>query len=118
MPVVAATVNVHDDKVIREMGDMVLNKIGRPGVVVLAGLLDERVSLQVSVSSELTRRGLRLGLGLVFDYGQGAPAARQQLLVSLVLHGEGIFSHVLLYSSIPGRAVFLLVPRRVSRSPC
>jgi alanyl-tRNA synthetase len=61
VPVVAATVNVHDDKVIREMGDMVLNKIGRPGVVVLAGLLDERVSLQVSVSSELTRRGLHAG---------------------------------------------------------
>jgi alanyl-tRNA synthetase len=61
VPVVAATVEVPDDKVIREMGDMVLNKIGRPGVVVLAGLLDERVSLQVSVSSELTRRGLHAG---------------------------------------------------------
>ena len=61
VPVVAATVDVHDDKVIREMGDMVLDKIGRPGVVVLAGLLDERVSLQVSVSSELTKRGLHAG---------------------------------------------------------
>ncbi|HEX7735260.1 MAG TPA: alanine--tRNA ligase [Ktedonobacteraceae bacterium] len=61
VPVVAATVDVPDDKVIREMGDMVLSKIGRPGVVVLAGLLDERVSLQVSVSSELTRRGLHAG---------------------------------------------------------
>lgn len=61
VPVVAATVEIPDDKVIREMGDMVLNKIGRPGVVVLAGLLDERVSLQVSVSSELTRRGLHAG---------------------------------------------------------
>ena len=38
-----------------------INKIGRPGVVVLAGLLDERVSLQVSVSAELTRRGLHAG---------------------------------------------------------
>jgi alanyl-tRNA synthetase len=61
VPVVAASVDVPDDKVIREMGDMVLNKIGRPGVVVLAGLLDERVSLQVSVSTELTRRGLHAG---------------------------------------------------------
>lgn len=61
VPVVAASVDVPDDKVIREMGDMVLNKIGRPGVVVLAGLLDERVSLQVSVSAELTRRGLHAG---------------------------------------------------------
>lgn len=61
VPVVAATVEIPDDKAIREMGDMVLNKIGRPGVVVLAGLLNERVSLQVSVSSELTRRGLHAG---------------------------------------------------------
>jgi alanyl-tRNA synthetase len=61
VPVVAASVDVPDDKVIREMGDMVLNKIGRPGVVVLAGVLDERVSLQVSVSPELTKRGLHAG---------------------------------------------------------
>jgi alanyl-tRNA synthetase len=61
IPVVAASVDVPDDKVIREMGDMVLNKIGRPGVVVLAGVLDERVSLQVSVSPELTKRGLHAG---------------------------------------------------------
>ncbi len=61
VPVVAASVDVPDDKVIREMGDMVLNKIGRPGVVVLAGMLDERVSLQVSVSPELTKRGLHAG---------------------------------------------------------
>ncbi|HEY3992412.1 MAG TPA: alanine--tRNA ligase [Ktedonobacteraceae bacterium] len=61
VPVVAATVDAPDDKVFREMGDMVLAKIGRPGVVVLAGLLDERVSLQVSVSAELTKRGLHAG---------------------------------------------------------
>jgi alanyl-tRNA synthetase len=61
VPVVATGVDVPDDKVIREMGDMVLAKIGRPGVVVLAGLLDERVSLQVSVSPELTKRGLHAG---------------------------------------------------------
>ncbi|HEU5377936.1 MAG TPA: alanine--tRNA ligase [Ktedonobacteraceae bacterium] len=61
VPVVATSVEVPDDKMIREMGDMVLNKIGRPGVVVLASNLDERVGLQVSVSPELTRRGLHAG---------------------------------------------------------
>ena len=61
VPVVATTVDVPDDKVIREMGDQVLHKIGRPGVVVLAGTLDERISLQVSVSPELTKRGLHAG---------------------------------------------------------
>ncbi|MGH2478893.1 MAG: alanine--tRNA ligase, partial [Ktedonobacteraceae bacterium] len=61
VPVVATSVEVPDDKVIREMGDMVLNKIGRPGVVVLAGTFDERVGLQVSVSPELTKRGLHAG---------------------------------------------------------
>ena len=61
VPVVATSVEVPDDKVIREMGDMVLNKIGRPGVVVLAGTFDERVGLQVSISPELTKRGLHAG---------------------------------------------------------
>lgn len=61
VPVVAASVDTPDEKVIREMGDMVLNELGRPGVVVLAGVLDERVSLQVSVSPELTKRGLHAG---------------------------------------------------------
>lgn len=61
IPVVATSVNVPDDKVIREMGDMVLSKLGQAGVVVLAGVLDERVGLQVSVSPELTRRGLHAG---------------------------------------------------------
>jgi alanyl-tRNA synthetase len=61
VPVVAASVDVPDEKVIREMGDLVLQELGRPGVVVLAGVLDERVSLQVSVSPQLTRRGLHAG---------------------------------------------------------
>src|SRR5258706_1270312 len=106
VPVVAATVDVPDDRVLREMGEMVLSKLGRPGVVVLAGnsapirpanaasasslkdasatllsQLDsvsadaqgvrsaqagrkenaERVGIHVSVSPELTRRGLHAG---------------------------------------------------------
>lgn len=61
VPVVAASVDAPDERMIREMGEMVLHEIGRPGVVVLAGVLDERVSLQVSVSPELTRRGLHAG---------------------------------------------------------
>ena len=83
VPVVAASVEVPDDRVIREMGDMVLNKIGRPGVVVLAGVLDERVSLQVSVSPELTKRGLHAGrlAGLVGQKlggkGGGRPESAQ-----------------------------------------
>lgn len=83
VPVVATSVNVPDDKVIREMGDMVLNKIGRPGVVVLAGVFDERVGLQVSVSPELTRRGIHAGkiAGLVGQKlggkGGGRPESAQ-----------------------------------------
>jgi alanyl-tRNA synthetase len=61
VPVVAASVDVPDEKMMREMGDMVLQELGRPAVVVLAGVLDERVSLQVSVSPQLTRRGLHAG---------------------------------------------------------
>jgi alanyl-tRNA synthetase len=61
VPVVAATVDVPDDRVLREMGEMVLSKLGRPGVVVLAGNYAERVGIQVNVSPELTRRGLHAG---------------------------------------------------------
>ena len=59
--VVAASVDVPDEKVLREMGDMVLNKLETPGVVVLAGTFQDRVGIQVSVSPELTRRGLHAG---------------------------------------------------------
>jgi alanyl-tRNA synthetase len=59
--VVATTVDTPDDKVLREMGDMVLHKLNRPGVVVLASSYPERVSLQVSVSPELTKRGVHAG---------------------------------------------------------
>ncbi len=61
VPVVATSVDVPDEKVLREMGDMVLNKLELPGVVVLAGIFQDRVGIQVSVSSELTRQGLHAG---------------------------------------------------------
>ncbi len=61
VPVVAAAVNVPDEKVLREMGDMVRNKLSRPGVVVVASTYDERVGIQVSVDPALTKRGLHAG---------------------------------------------------------
>jgi alanyl-tRNA synthetase len=61
VPVVATVASVPDERLLREMGDMVLRRLGRPGVVVLAGNLDERVGLQVSVSPELIKRGLHAG---------------------------------------------------------
>jgi alanyl-tRNA synthetase len=61
IPVVAATVQVADDKVLREMGDMVRNKLAQPGVVVLASQSDERIAIQVSVDAALTKRGLHAG---------------------------------------------------------
>ncbi len=61
IPVVAATVQATDDKVLREMGDMVRSKLTQPGVVVLASPFDERIALQVSVDAALTKRGLHAG---------------------------------------------------------
>ncbi len=61
VPVIAATVSVPDDKVLREMGDIVRSKLASPGVVVLASVFDERVGIQVSVDSALTKRGLHAG---------------------------------------------------------
>ncbi len=59
--VIAVTADAPDDRVLREMGDMVRSKLGRPGVVVLAATFDERVSIQVSVDQALTKRGLHAG---------------------------------------------------------
>ena len=61
VPVIAAAISVPDDKLLREMGDTVLRKLERPGVVVLAGTFKERVGLQVNVSAALTKRGLHAG---------------------------------------------------------
>jgi alanyl-tRNA synthetase len=80
---VAVTASVPDDRVLREMGDVVLHKLGKPGVVVLAGNFDERVGLQVSVSPELTKRGLHAGkiAGAIGDRlggkGGGRPESAQ-----------------------------------------
>jgi len=59
--VVATTVNAPDDKVLREMGDMVRSKLNRPGVVVLASNTGGRVGIQVNVDAALTKRGLHAG---------------------------------------------------------
>jgi alanyl-tRNA synthetase len=61
VPVVAATVDVADDKVLREMGDVVRGKLVQPGVVVLAAPFGERVGIQVNVDAALTKRGLHAG---------------------------------------------------------
>lgn len=59
--VIAAPVTAPDDKVLREMGEMVRAKLKRPAVVVLASDLGERISLQVTVEPSLTKRGLHAG---------------------------------------------------------
>lgn len=59
--VVAAAVSVPDEKLLREMGEMVRSKLAAPGVVVLAADLGERIGLQVNVDATLTKRGLHAG---------------------------------------------------------
>ncbi len=61
VPVVAAVVDVPDDKVLREMGDIVRTKLAQQGVVVLAAVLGERIGVQVNVDATLTKRGLHAG---------------------------------------------------------
>ncbi|HEY6409010.1 MAG TPA: DHHA1 domain-containing protein, partial [Ktedonobacteraceae bacterium] len=61
VPVVAAAVHVPDEKVLREMGDMVRARLSRPAVVVIASTYGERVGIQVSVDPALTKRGLHAG---------------------------------------------------------
>jgi alanyl-tRNA synthetase len=59
--VVASAVDVPDEKLLREMGDMVRTRLSGPGVVVVAGTYAERISIQVSVDPALTRRGFHAG---------------------------------------------------------
>jgi len=61
VPVVATMVDAPDDKVLREMGDMVRSKLRHPGVVVLANNSGERIGVQVNIESSLTKRGLHAG---------------------------------------------------------
>ncbi len=59
--VIATTVEGVEDKLLREMSEMVRNRLQTPGVVVLAGIYPERIGLQVNISSELTKKGLHAG---------------------------------------------------------
>jgi alanyl-tRNA synthetase len=83
VPVVAASVNAPDDRVLREMGDMVRGKLRQPGVVVLASVFDDRVGIQVSVDAALTKHGLHAGkiAGIVGERlggrGGGRPESAQ-----------------------------------------
>ena len=61
MPVIATVCSLQDNKLLREMGDVVLHSLDLPGVVVLASKFDGRIGLQVSISPELTKRGLHAG---------------------------------------------------------
>ncbi|GCE47659.1 alanyl-tRNA synthetase [Thermosporothrix hazakensis] len=61
VPVVAAVAQVANDKVLREMGDMVRAKLNQPAVVVVAAAFGERVAIQASVDPVLTKRGLHAG---------------------------------------------------------
>lgn len=61
IPVVAVVVDAPDDKVLREMGDMVRSRFKQPGVVVLASDFGERIAIQVNVDAALTQRGLHAG---------------------------------------------------------
>jgi alanyl-tRNA synthetase len=58
---VAAVVKAPEDKVLRQMGDMVRDKLKQPSVVALAADLGERIAIQVSVDPALTKRGLHAG---------------------------------------------------------
>ena len=59
--VVATSVDVPDEKVLRELGDMVRAKLSPAGVVVLASTFGDRVGVQVNVDAALTRLGLHAG---------------------------------------------------------
>ena len=81
--VVAASVDAPDDKVLREMGDMVRSRLSPSGVVVLASNFADRVGIQVNVDAALTRRGLHAGkiAGMVGERlggrGGGRPESAQ-----------------------------------------
>lgn len=81
--VVAASVDAPDDKVLREMGDMIRARLSPSGVVVLASNFADRVGIQVNVDATLTKRGLNAGkiAGMVGERlggrGGGRPESAQ-----------------------------------------
>jgi alanyl-tRNA synthetase len=83
IPVVATIVDAPDDKILREMGDIVRSKLRQPGVVVLANNAGERIGIQVNIDTALTKRGLHAGklagaVGAVLGgKGGGRPEAAQ-----------------------------------------
>ncbi len=60
-PLVAASVNVPDAKLLRDMGEQIRAQLKQPGVVVLASDLGERIAIQVTIEPSLTKRGLHAG---------------------------------------------------------
>jgi alanyl-tRNA synthetase len=60
-PLVAASVNVPDAKLLRDMGEQIRAQLKQPGVVVLASDLGERIAIQVTIDPSLTKRGLHAG---------------------------------------------------------
>ncbi|MHB8598906.1 MAG: alanine--tRNA ligase [Ktedonobacteraceae bacterium] len=81
--VVAASVDAPDDKVLREMGDMIRARLSPSGVVVLASNFADRIGIQVNVDATLTKRGLNAGkiAGMVGERlggkGGGRPESAQ-----------------------------------------
>jgi alanyl-tRNA synthetase len=60
-PVVTAQVEVPDAKALLTVADHVKGKLDRDGVVVLGAVVEDRVSLVVSVAPSLVERGLKAG---------------------------------------------------------
>ncbi|GCF07444.1 alanine--tRNA ligase [Dictyobacter arantiisoli] len=60
VPVVAASVQAPDAKLLRDMGENIRTHL-KQGVVVLASDLGERIALQVNIDPALTKRGLHAG---------------------------------------------------------
>jgi alanyl-tRNA synthetase len=98
IPVLAASVPASDERMLREVAELARDKLGRPGVVVVAAGYDQRVGLQVHVAPELTRRGLHAGKiasavgqqlggkgGGRPDYAQGGGKDRSAIPAALAL---------------------------------
>jgi alanyl-tRNA synthetase len=60
-PLVTASVQVPDAKLLRDMGEQIRAQLKQPGVVVLASDLGERIAIQVTIDPSLTKHGLHAG---------------------------------------------------------